>query len=324
MANLKDIAKAANVSVITVSRALNEPERVKPETKRRIEKVLEAMAYTPNLAAKNLVSKRTGVIDVYIPESIDLSNPFVMYFVTGISETLSGQMYSFLIRRSRDKEHCCDGYIVTGLLTNEIHEFYAYAKERNRPVALFGHTDIEAVDCLDVDNVLGARMAVEHLIQHNHRRIGMINVDEPKDYTMDRYAGFKKAMDRAGCSIDPRLIIRGNNSVNGGNAAAGELLKRGGFTALFCATDTLAIGAVKAVTEAGLSVPGDVSIAGFDGLGHHLLSEPRITTVRQPVFEIGKRLAQILLDRISGRENRTAGMLPPELIPGKTVFSLKP
>jgi LacI family transcriptional regulator len=322
MSRLKDIARAANVSAITVSRVLNEPERVKPETKRRIEKIMTAMSYTPNMAARHLVSKRTGVIDVYIPGSIDLSHPFVMHFVIGISEVLSEEMYSFLIRRSRDKEHRCDGYIVTGLLTSEIDEFYAYAAERNRPIALFGHTDIPEVDWVDVDNVLGATQAVGHLIQNSHSRIGMINVDEDKDYTADRYRGFKKAMDEAGKTIDPRLVIRADNSVNGGSAGARRLLKAGGFTALFCASDTLAMGAIKGISEAGLSVPGDISVAGFDGLGYHLLIEPKITTVRQPIFEIGKRLAATLLARINGSENRVTALVPPELIPGKTVNRL--
>jgi LacI family transcriptional regulator len=322
MANIKDIAKAAHVSAITVSRVINGCEKVKAETKRRVEKIITEMAYIPNMAAKNLVSKRTGIIDVYIPESIDLSNPFVMYFIAGISEVLSEQMYSFLIRRSLQKEHSCDGYIVTGLFTNEIDDFHVYAQMRNRPVVLFGHTNIAQVNCMDVDNVLGAAMAVHHLIQHNHTRIGLINVDEDKDYTLDRYIGFKKALEDAGIRRDENLIIKSANSVNGGTTATKSLLERGSFTALFCATDTIAIGAVNAITETGLRVPQDISIVGFDGLGHHLLIEPHITTIRQPIFDIGKSLARVIIDRINGDECWIDGFLPPELIPGKSVNRL--
>ena len=322
MANLKDVARIADVSLITVSRVLNEPEKVKPDTRRRIEKIIADMDYTPNMAARNLVSGRTGVVDVYIPYSIDLSNPFVMYFIIGISEVLSETMNSFLIRRSRNKEHCCDGYIVTGLLTNEIDDFYSYAKLRNRPVALFGHTEIGEIDFIDVDNVRGAGMAVHHLIQNNHNRIGMINIDENKDHTVDRYMGFKKAMEDTENTVDPYLVIRAENSIDGGKKAAQKLLQYGGCTALFCASDILAIGAINAINEAGLSVPDDISIVGFDGLGYHLLFEPRITTIGQPVFEIGKKLAYTLLDRLNGREKRVAMLVQPELIAGKTV-SLK-
>jgi LacI family transcriptional regulator len=322
MANIKDVAKAAQVSAITVSRVINGCEKVKTETKRRVEKIMTEMAYIPNMAAKNLVSKRTGIIDVYIPESIDLSNPFVMYFIAGISEVLSEQMYSFLIRRSLQKEHSCDGYIVTGLLINEINDFYVYAQMRNRPIALFGYTNIAQVNCMDVDNISGAVMAVNHLIQNHHTRIGFINVDEDKDYTLDRYIGFKKALESAEISGNEELVIKTANNVNGGSIAVKALLDRGCFTALFCATDTIAVGAVNAIIEAGLRVPQDISIVGFDGLGHHLLVEPHITTIRQPIFEIGKRLAQVVIGRINGNDCRVEGLLSPELIPGKSVSRL--
>jgi LacI family transcriptional regulator len=322
MSNLKDVAKAANVSMITVSRVINEPDKVKPATKRRIEAVMAGMSYLPNRAARNLASKRTGIIDVYIPESIDLSNPFVMHFIVGISEVLSDKMYSFLIRRSWKKEHSCDGYIVTGLLTNEIVDFYARAKLRNLPVALFGHTDIEQVDYLDVDNILGAEMVVNHLIENKHRRIGMINMDENKDHTRDRYLGYRKALEAGDIPFDPALVSKAPNSVDGGSLAAKTLLKNEVFSALFCASDTLALGAVKAINDAGLRVPDDVSIVGFDGLGHHLLMEPHITTVQQPIMEVGKKLAHIVLARINGAVQRTTGFLAPELIPGRTVTRL--
>ena len=113
MSTLKDVARKAQVSPITVSRVINTPEKVKAET---CERVLSSLQYIPNVAAKNLVAKRSGIIDVFVPESIDLSNPFVMHFIAGISNVLSRRMYSFLILRDRSREHFCDGYIVTGLL----------------------------------------------------------------------------------------------------------------------------------------------------------------------------------------------------------------
>ncbi|MDR0377780.1 MAG: LacI family transcriptional regulator, partial [Spirochaetaceae bacterium] len=213
MRNLKDIARAAKVSTITVSRVVNTPEKVKPATKERIERIMRDMAYTPNMAAKNLVSNRTGIIDVYVPENIELNSPFVMHFIAGISEALSEELYSFLIKRSWKRNHSCDGYIVTGLLTEEIHDFYSRAQERNLPVALFGHTDIEQIDCFDVDNVQGAVLATEHLIQMGHRSIALINTDENKDYTVDRLQGYKNALSRAGIAFNPALTIRTENSV---------------------------------------------------------------------------------------------------------------
>lgn len=320
MATLRDVANEANVSLITVSRVINEPEKVKPKTRQRIEAAMKKFNYTPNPVAKALVSKRIGVVDVYVPHSIDLSNPFVMHFIAGISEALSAHMYSFMIRRDRDTEHMSDGYIATGLLKDEIYEMYAYAKERNRPLVLFGHTDIPDVSCIDVDNITGARSVTEYLLKAGHRKLAMINVDENKDYTMDRLEGFRRAAGAYGVDAGTCPVVYAENSAQGGYTAAQALAESSpDLTALFCATDTIALGAVRAYTEAGRKIPGDVSVAGFDGLGHHLLTNPRITTVQQPVFEVGKMLADTLIHTIQGKAKTIKTLMTPELIIEESV-----
>ena len=123
MATLKEVAELTGVAPITVSRVVNNPETVKEKTRLKVEAAMKQLKYTPNIAAKSLATNRCGVIDVFIPETIELSNPFVMYFIAGISKVLSEHYYSFLILRNRKREHLCDGYIVTGLLKNEIQDF---------------------------------------------------------------------------------------------------------------------------------------------------------------------------------------------------------
>ena len=324
ISTLKDVADLANVAPITVSRVINSPDSVRPATREKIEKVMAALHYTPNVAAKNLASNRSGIIDIFVPSSIDLNNPFVMHMIAGISEVLSEHMYSFLILRSRNKEHVCDGYIVTGLLKNEIREFYSYAEKRERPVVLFGHTALPDVDCIDVDNILGSKMAVEHLIQKGHRKIAMINVNENKDYTMDRLKGYKLALQEHGLKPDESKVVYAPNNAEGGMKATEALLASGGFTAIFCATDTMAIGAVSAIAKAGLRVGDDISLVGFDGLGHQLLTTPTLTTVQQPISQIGKRLAQKLLERLGGRKEKVSELIPPTLIEGHSVSSVLP
>lgn len=314
MVTLKDIATAANVSMITVSRVVNTPDKVKPATRRKIEKIMEELRYIPNSAAKNLATKRAGVIDVYIPENIDLSNPFVMHFISGISETLSKQMYSFLICRNIENEHICDGYIVTGLLKNEINDFYKYAHNYNRPVVLFGHTHLPEVDCIDVDNIAGAKMAAEYLLNMGHKRLAMINVDEDKDYTADRLTGFQQAVKEHDLPVEDMTVISTPNNFDGGYQAAKKLLRQRNFSGVFCATDTIALGVSNAITEAGLKIPKDISIVGFDGLGHHLLNTPKLTTIQQPIFKIGSMLAQTLLNKLNGEKRRTAELVEPQLI----------
>jgi DNA-binding LacI/PurR family transcriptional regulator len=319
MATLKDVAEKAGVSVITVSRVINSPEKVKPETRKQIRYIMDELGYSPNFAAKALVRQRTGIIDVYIPANIDISNPFVMHFISGISEVLSTHMYSFLILRDRKVEHACDGYIATGLLKNEIGEMYQYAKKRKRPLVLFGHTDLLDVDCIDVDNVKGAKYITEYLISMGHSKIAMINVDEDKDYTVDRLTGYQQALAENGIDFNNSTVVYARNNVQGGYDAAKELIKQTDVTGIFCATDTLALGAIRAITGLGLGVPEDISIVGFDGLGHHLLTNPQITTVQQPILEIGKMLAKTLLARIDGIDGRTQRLVEPSLIINQSV-----
>lgn len=312
---LEDVAKLAGVSIITVSRVINSPELVKPATREKVERALNELNYVQNPVARALASNKIGIIAVYVPAAIDLTNPFVMHFVAGISEVLSKHVYSFLIRRELDNEHLCDGYIATGLLKDEVKQIYQYTNERNRPLVLFGHTEHPDIDCIDVDNTLGAKKVTQLLIENGHRHVAMINVDEDKDYTLDRALGYRRALEEAG--IDPQSCpqITAVNDVEGGYGAMKRLIvEHPEVSGVFCATDTLAIGAANAILKAGKKIPADLSLVGFDGLGHDLLVRPNVTTVHQPVYEIGMRLAETLIARLNGSQKRVKELVPPDLI----------
>ena len=317
---LEDVATLAGVSTITVSRVINSPELVKPATREKVERALAELNYVQNPVARALASNKIGIIAVYIPASIDLTNPFVMHFVAGISEVLSNHVYSFLIRRELDNEHLCDGYIATGLLKDEVKDIYQYTHERKRPLALFGHNDNPDIDCIDVDNVAGAQKVTDVLIQNGHRSIAMINVNEDKDYTVDRALGFSRALTAAGINPDGCPQLAANNNVEGGYAAMKSILAaHPDCTGVFCATDTLAIGAANAIVKAGKKIPQDLSLVGFDGLGHDLLVRPNVTTVHQPVYEIGKQLAEALIARLNGSKKRIKTLVEPEIILRESV-----
>lgn len=322
MATLKDVAKAAGVAPITVSRVINNQDTVKEKTREKVLKVMAEMQYIPNVAARNLITKRSHIIDVYIPEDIKLDNPFMLQLIAGVSEVLSEKMYSFLILRNRKQEHICDGYIVTGLLKDEIDSFYQYAKERNRPLVLFGHTTLHDVNCIDVDNVAGAKMAVEYLVKNGHKNIAMINVAENKDYTDDRMEGYRQALLQNGCVYDEENIIYSPNQVEDSAKATRALLEKGGFSAIFCATDTIAIGVENAILEAGLRIPDDISVMGYDGLGHQLLATPKVTSVQQPVYQLGKMLARTLVEQLDGKPTRIAKLVEPVLLEGDSVKNI--
>ncbi len=312
---LEDVAKIAGVSTITVSRVINAPQLVKPATREKVERALEELNYVQNPVARALASNKIGIIAVYIPASIDLTNPFVMHFVAGISEVLSKHVYSFLIRRELDSEHLCDGYIATGLLKDEVKQIYQYTRQRNRPLALFGHTENPDIDCIDVDNTAGAERITQLLLENGHRKLAMINVDEDKDYTVDRALGFRQALEEAGISPDSCPQIAAENNVEGGYGAMKRILADyPRVSGIFCATDTLAIGAANAIVKAGKKIPADLSLAGFDGLGHDLLVRPNVTTIHQPVYEIGMRLAETLIARLNGSTTRVKELIKPEII----------
>lgn len=320
MATVIDVAKEANVAPMTVSRVVNTPDKVKPKTREKVLEAMEKLHYKPNSAAKNLVTKRTGVVDIYIPSAIDLSNPFTMHFIAGISKTLSESMYSFLILRDLKTQHLCDGYIATGLLREELVLFANYAKVNEKPLVLFGHTLLHDIDCIDVDNVQGSYLAVKRLIEAGHTHIAMVNVDEDKDYPLDRLEGYKKALQEAGIVFNEELVTYSKNNPVGGEEAALHLFESNElFSAVFCATDTLGIGFIRQLERMGKRVPADVSVVGFDGLGHHLLSTPRITTVQQPIYEIGRLLAKALLERIEGRTDRISRLVSPILLEEESV-----
>ena len=312
---LEDVARLAGVSTITVSRVINSPELVKPATREKVERALAELNYVQNPVARALASNKIGIIAVYIPASIDLTNPIVMHFVAGISEVLSKHVYSFLIRRELDNEHLCDGYIATGLLKDEVKQIYQYTNERNRPLVLFGHTEHPDIDCIDVDNTLGAKKVTQLLIENGHRHVAMINVDEDKDYTLDRTLGFRRALEEAGIDPQPCPQITAVNDVEGGYGAMKRLIvEHPEVSGVFCATDTHAIGAANAILKAGKKIPADLSLVGFDGLGHDLLVRPNVTTVHQPVYEIGMRLAETLIARLNGSQKRVKELVPPDLI----------
>jgi LacI family transcriptional regulator len=150
----------------------------------------------------------------------------------------------------------------------------------------------------------------------------MVNVNENKDYTIDRSIGFQTSLADAGLEASPALYRTAENSIKGGREAVRELLanrKNAPFSAIFCASDMLGLGAMTELHAQGLSVPEDVSLIGYDGLGYELMAEPHLTTIHQPVFEIGKMLGEALVSRVQGRTTKIENLIKPEWLEGGSV-----
>ena len=311
MTTMKDVAKACGVSAITVSRVINTPDLVKEETRVKIEKAIKDLGFLQNYAAKALVQNNTGSIYLYIPRYLNISDPFIMHLVAGVSEALSEAEYLFQVKRDLDFTRRCDGVIVMGLERNEDKKINEKIKV---PYVIFGQTDLN-VDCIDIDNCRGAYMMTDYIISRGHTKIGFLKINEDKRFTFDRLEGYKKALDNNDIRFDESLVKSVANTESDGYEKTYELIKEEKPSAIFCSSDILAVGAFRAAKALGLQVPEDISIGGFDGLIYDLIAEKPLTTIRQPVFEAGRKLANLLLKRIEEPkglyENR---LINPELI----------
>jgi LacI family repressor for deo operon, udp, cdd, tsx, nupC, and nupG len=291
---MKDVAKSAGVSLITVSRVINSPEIVSESTRIKVEKAMEELDFVPNFAAKALAQNNTRTIYLYIPRTISISDPFTMNLIAGISEELSDANYLFLVKRDLEFNQRCDGVIVMGLDLSEENVFNSKLKI---PFVLFGKTDLE-IDCVDVDNEKGSISMMEHIIANGHKRIGFLMIKSTQRYAYERYDGYKKTLEKHGIPYYENLVRYADITEQGGYAAAVDLMTKEKPTAIFCSIDLLAIGAFRAAEKLKLKIPRDISIAGFDGIIFDLIPKVPLTTVRQPVYETGRALAARLLQRI--------------------------
>lgn len=286
---------------MTVSRAFSCPEKVKPKTLEIILGAAEELNFFPNNVASSLARKCTNIIFVYIPKELSATEQFVSQTVTAIGERLGEHGYSFLLGREFPRGEGFDGMIMMGLSQDEEKEILR-ARAVSKPVVLYGNSD-DFSTWVDVDNYSGARLAAEYLIGCGRRNIAIIGAPQKMRYAKERLAGYGDALLEHCIPPTDAAIRIGSADEQGGYACASELLDAGVTTdAILCATDPMAIGCIRALKERGISVPEQVAVVGFDGFGHENIITPRLTTVRQPLFEVGKCLADTLLSVLDGGE----------------------
>jgi LacI family transcriptional regulator len=306
------VAREAGVSASTVSRIINGTVNVSHGLKHAVEAAILKFDFRPNAAARGLALGRTSTIGV-LAQAID--SPFYGEGLRGIEACLHQRGYAPLFMsgnwREEDEERCMrefiargvDGIIVfAGRLSDA--KLKSYAKEvaivvtgrRLRAAGLFS---------LQIDDRHGAMLAVRHLTDGGHRKIGFINGSESHPDAIERFEGYKKALADAGIDFDPKLVAVGDWHEEGGLRATLELLGSSRqFTALFCVNDQTAYGACLALYRKGLSVPGDVSVIGFDDLPASAYRLPPLTSVRQSIGELGDRSAQAMIQLIGGQRPR--------------------
>ncbi|HLG89521.1 MAG TPA: LacI family DNA-binding transcriptional regulator [Alphaproteobacteria bacterium] len=321
------MARLAGVSTATVSRALEKPEAVAEETKRRVMDAVAACGYAPNISARNLRKQETRLVTILIP---DVTNPFFNEIVRGIEQVARENNYSVLLAdtenlpgqetaygsllaaRRTDGMILLNGRVPAGLLP----QGHAQGKIPPIVVACEYVTNVD-LPTVQIDNIDAARKATEHLIQLRHKRIGFITGPLWNVLSRDRLHGYRDALLDAGLLFEDRLVAQGNFSIASGVRAATQLLDLPQRpTAIFASNDEMAIGAIRAARDHGLGVPQDLSIMGFDDIRFAAFVDPPLTTVSQPGGEIGRTAMTLLLRIMAGQpvENRRI-LLPTHLEP---------
>jgi DNA-binding LacI/PurR family transcriptional regulator len=309
---LEEIAKATGFSVPTVSRVLsNSNHPVSPATRQRIIEVAKAMGYKPNIAARSLRTDQTNTIGTIVD---DILSPFTPPIVRGIQDHLKPFDYLSLIVNSdwdpeveQDAINTLLSRPVDGIIFVEYSHFAVNEtlEQSNKPYVfvhrLFGST---IKNSIVPDDYYGATLAVRHLINLGHRRIAYINGPEGWHTSQQRLAGYQDELLTKELDSDPALIQPGDWEFEGGNAAAKNLLALDQIpTAIFAANDLMALGAICAIQDAGLNVPKDIAIVGYDNRNFARIFRPRLSTVSLPVYEMGRTAAELLLKQIAeGRQ----------------------
>ncbi len=306
---IRDVARRAGVGVATVSRVLNGTGYVKAETRERVLAAAAELGYVPSQLARGLVRRLSGTVGLVVP---DITNPFFPLITRGVEDAASEAEYTvFLCNSDNDpaleandvqklRERRVDGVIFVG--TTERRELVDRLLADGIPVVVMDRQlDHTEVDTVLVDNLAGARAACRHLIELGHRRIAHAAGHQSTRTGQDRCQGYRVALEEAGLAYDPACVVWGDFTYESGYRAGQVLLGRSPRpTAVFAGNDLIALGVIRAAEEAGLAVPDDLSVVGFDDIQMAALVRPGLTTVRQPAREMGRMAMVMLLERIRG------------------------
>jgi LacI family transcriptional regulator len=320
MATRADVARRAGVSTAVVSYVLNGgPRGVSAEARARVLEAVEALGYRPNGVARALRARRTQSIGFIVPDN---SNPFFAELARAIEDESFARGYALLLGNAGEDPEREGSYIKTFLqrqvdallLISVASAPEMTALEERATVVLDRSLPGSAVGSLVVDDEGGALEGVRHLVGHGHRRIGLIAGPDDVAAATERRRGWSRALEEVGVAASERLVVASAFTRGGGYAAAGELLaRRPRVSAVFASTDVQAIGLLRAAADAGLRVPEDLAVVGFDGIEESAFTVPRLTTLEQPVELIAQRAVKRLVDRDDEGADTLHEVLPVRL-----------
>jgi DNA-binding LacI/PurR family transcriptional regulator len=312
---MHDVARLAGVSQPTVSRVLNQTETTIPvseETQKKVWAAVKELDYRPNMIARSLRTQRTQMISLMIA---DISNGFYHPIARTVQDVARAHDYDVLIANSdhlyENEKHFCEAVMrrpVDGIIMVPEHLTYEdidnLISVTNTPITVLGqHVNHPLVDVVYADDEKGTYDAIKWLIsERGYETIGYLGVTPDFPPGIRRWKGFKQALDEAGMAIDPDFVMEGDFTMDSARYAVQSLLEKKKLpSVIFAINDLMAIGLISALQDAGLSVPHDVAVMGFDNIREATIITPKLTTVAQHTREIGQKLAETLFERIEGR-----------------------
>lgn len=316
-ASIAAVAALAAVSTATVSRVLNQSKPVSAEIRERVEAAVARLGYRANPFARSLLSGESRLILVVVP---DISNPFFAEIVQGAESVMRQHGYNIVLSVASGSGPLDPVYdrLTDGVITMAHAQGPGAVGSPGRRIPQVACSEFlpeSGVPYVSIDHHQAAMDAVQYLINRGHRRIALLSAAEDYAWARQRHAGFEAAMARAGLAVDPAYVrvARGTDYGDGSDAAAGLLTLHEPPTALFAVSDTLAIGAIKALRRAGRRVPEDVAVVGFDNVPLAQVFEPGLTTIAQPMRELGAVAAELLLELLAGGQPQSR-ILPHALV----------
>ena len=324
MPTIYDVAKLAKVSSITVSRVINKSGYASEEVRERVEAAIAELGYVPNTLARSLRSKRTDTLALVLT---DITNPFFTQVARGVEDAASDAGFT-VIYCNTDESEDEEAKYLSVLMQKQVDGFLlvpacstsrsvGFLNDQRAPVVVMDRRLAGAkADMVRCDSVDGAYRLVRLLQEAGHRRIAILTGPKEVSTAEDRVAGYVKAMQEAGV-VDQSLVYYGRFTQKSGYEMAAQAVAADPRpTALLAANNFIAIGALKALRQAGLRVPQDLSIAAFDDLPEEMVVEPFLSVASQPAYEMGRRATELLLGRLSGEVSgdRQEIVLPVEII----------
>ena len=325
---IADVAREAGVSMMTVSRVINNKEGVSQETRQAVEEVIRKLDYHPNNFARGLATQRTGTLGFVVP---DISNPFFSGVARGVEKAASAEGYSILVCNTEEDplreldvlelllEKWVDGLV---LCSSRLEQQKLQSVLAQYPAVVLVNRQLESVNaplsvgCALINDQAGGLMATKHLIKSGHNVIGFLSGPTVSYSSRWREEGYRQALMEAGLPHGPEIVLPCAPTVEGGQKAAAQLLAaHPEITALFCFNDLVAVGAIQACNESGRAIPDDLAIVGYDDTILASLVTPPLTTCRVAREELGRLAMGLLLERLGGcTEGCDKSILEPELI----------